>query len=99
MGRRTTGTKGIRWFFDSESRRENGRVVLTLRGRISYAVAGQLARALAEALGQEPVDLVVDFSGVDYISGAGAAPMVSTAAQLGAKGRTVFLCGLQDPVR
>lgn len=50
---------------------ENGRLILALEGRLDTTTAPQLEEALQGALGEDMEALVLDFSGLEYISSAG----------------------------
>ena len=72
---------------------------MTLCGRIGYATVGALDRVLADAIAPGTTAATVDLSGVDYISGAGAARLGQLATALKQSGGGLTLCGLQEPVR
>lgn len=79
------------WLLNIETEWINGLMVLALSGRIDKENAMPLARAL-EAEGSSG-KVVVDMSGVDYISGPGL--MVLSEA---GEGRPIVICSLQEPV-
>jgi anti-anti-sigma factor len=72
-------------------------LILTTCGRIGHAEAARLGQTMADAE-RLARGIVVDLSGVDYLSGAGASVMSSAAAKNGGHGGIV-VCGMQDPVR
>lgn len=72
-------------------------LILTTSGRIGQAEAARLGQAIDDAV-REARGVVVDLSGVDYLSGAGASVISSAAARNGGHG-AIVVCGMQDPVR
>jgi anti-anti-sigma factor len=72
-------------------------LILTTCGRIGHAEAARLRQAMDDAA-RVARGIVVDLSGVDYLSGAGASVISSAAATGGGHG-TIVVCGMQDPVR
>ena len=76
-----------------------GITVVGLRGRIGTAGAGRLIEVVAQAIGQGQRRLVLDLSGVDYISSAGLRAFDAAADRIRAAGGALVLCGLTEPVR
>ena len=74
-------------------------MALTVRGRLGEAGVRDpdLLAALAETRGARA--LVVDLSGVDYLSSPGLALLETLVADAAAAGQTLVVCGLTDPVR
>ena len=68
------------WYLDSSAVTENGSTVLLLRGRIGHAAAGDLEAAAKAALSGGIRELVLDLSGVDYLSSAGLKVLAGLAA-------------------
>ncbi|MCC7180556.1 MAG: STAS domain-containing protein [Acidobacteria bacterium] len=73
--------------------------VLAAAGRIGTATAPAMAGALKEAIAAGHRRLLVDCSGVDYISGAGLAVIEQARAELHSAGGSLVLCGLREAVR
>jgi len=73
--------------------------VLTVRGRLGDAGVRDpaLRAALTETRGTRA--LVVDLSGVDYLSSPGLALLETLAAAAAAAGQAIVVCGCTDPVR
>ena len=61
-------------------------VVLCAYGELDLATAPALRRALAAAVDEEAVDLVVDLSGVTFVDASGLAPLLQAAQALQASG-------------
>ena len=74
-------------------------MALTVRGRLGEAGVRDpdLLAALADTRGARA--LVVDLSGVDYLSSPGLALLETLVADAAAAGQTLVVCGLTDPVR
>jgi anti-anti-sigma factor len=82
------------------SEQQIGRVwVVTARGRLDGATSSQFAQRI-EALvsGNEP-RLLVDFSGVDFVSSAGLRVVLALTKKVKALKGALALCGVQAPVR
>ena len=83
-----------------EQRHDNV-LVLELAGRVGAASAGLLTEAVVRAFDRGD-RLVVDFSGVDYLSSAGLRALEVVAGQGAGNGGgsgTVVLCAVSEPVR
>ena len=74
-------------------------MIVTLCGRVGYATVEALDRVLADAIAPGTTAATVDLSGVDYMSGAGAARLGDLATTLKRSGGGLTLRGLQEPVR
>ena len=68
-------------------------------GRLGAPTSARLASALDEIVAAGHCRLLIDVSGVDYLSSAGLAVIEQTAARLKDSGGILVLCGLQEPVR
>ncbi len=73
--------------------------VLTLAGRVGHASGPVLAETLTRLLEIGNPCLVVDFTGVDYISSAGLEVLERAAATAAAAGGALIVTGVSDPVR
>ena len=76
----------------------NALSVLTVTGRVSSRTCPQLGRALASALASPARGLVLDLSGVDYISSPGLRAVEHAKKRLAEQGRAFVVCGLRDAV-
>ena len=56
------------WTLTCRTSVESGTVVLLLEGRLSQGTTGELRAAADAAAGDQPVNLIIDLSGVDYLS-------------------------------
>jgi stage II sporulation protein AA (anti-sigma F factor antagonist) len=73
--------------------------VVAASGRLGAASAVALATALNDALAAGHRRLLLDCSGLDYVSSAGLAVIEHAAAELDKAGGALVLCGAQEPVR
>ena len=89
----------LRWPLRLTPERNAGVLVLVAAGRVSHASADHLRAALDEAIAQEPAGLVLDLSGVDYLSSAGLLAIESASARLARTGGSLVLCDASEPVR
>jgi anti-anti-sigma factor len=79
--------------------RQDGVLVMTPAGRIDTTTAGALETRLAAALAGVSPRLVLDLSGVDYISSAGLRVLLVAARRLQATDGRLVLCAMGPPVR
>jgi anti-anti-sigma factor len=87
----------VLWYLKIEHNEAGSVSVLTVTGRISSLTAPELERALASAAAS-PGGLVLDLTGVDYISSPGLRAVASAAAALAERGRPFVVCGMRDAV-
>jgi anti-anti-sigma factor len=87
------------WYLRVAQERTKSVIVLTASGRVSSLTVGQLKRALAAAAAESVGGVVLDLSGVDYISSPGLRAVEETSNRLAADGRRLVLCGVIDAVR
>ncbi len=73
-------------------------LVLTVSGRLSSAVADVFEHQIAQALDHKPLVLLVDFSGLEFITSAGLRILILALKRAKAEGRQIHLCGLSEPV-
>jgi len=74
-------------------------MVLTVSGRLGEAGVRDPALRAALAETKATRALVVDISGVDYLSSPGLALLETLAADAAAAGQALVVCGFTDPVR
>jgi anti-sigma B factor antagonist/stage II sporulation protein AA (anti-sigma F factor antagonist) len=76
-------------------------VVAAPVGRIDHAAAGQLEQSLAPLLAETPSGkggLILDLSGVDYISSVGLRILMIAAKQMRGRGARIAVAALQPVV-
>ena len=86
------------WYLSVERTDADGVAVISAEGRISQRTAADLQTIVTAAIESSPRGVVLDLSGVDYISSAGLRVLERAAARLGSDMRRLVLCQLQDPV-
>jgi len=91
---RTAGPGARRWGFRVDVEQVDGIPVMTCTGRIGHAAAADFSRALHTATAEGRMRLVIDFTGVDYISSAGLNALRAFAKRAKAAGDDIALCGL-----
>lgn len=74
-------------------------LVASVHGRVDTVSAPAFEKTLAEALSGDEKWLVVDLSGLAYISSAGLRVFLSTAKKLKTKGAGIRLAAAQGSVR
>jgi anti-anti-sigma factor len=82
------------WDLETATERVPGGIVVTPRGRISSVTAARFAEVVTSARAYAAT-VIIDLSGVDYISGAG----VSVLGNAAHNGDRIVVCGLKDSVR
>ena len=87
------------WYLHVEQTEADGVTTIAAEGRISERTSGALQRILDAATETSRQDMILDLTGVDYISSAGLRTVERTADRLAANGRVLVVCGLQDPVK
>jgi anti-anti-sigma factor len=73
--------------------------VFACTGRLSTLSSGDLIDTLSAAIEQGTRRLVLDLSGVDYLSSAGLLALHALLGRLVGAGGHLVLCGLTPPVR
>jgi anti-anti-sigma factor len=88
----------VLWYLRVEPEKSSGVSILTVAGRVSHRTAPDLAAALDSATGSPGGGVVLDLTGVDYISSAGLRAVETAAARMAGSGRVLVVCGLRDAV-
>ena len=91
-------TTDIVWYFRVERRDAEGLAIVACAGRISHRTCPELERALTDAEASHARAVLLDLSGVDYISSPGLHALASVSARFTAGGRPFVVCGLTDAV-
>ena len=78
--------------------RTDGVVVVTPGGRIDTTTSPALDAHLASLVSRSERRIVVDFTGVDYISSAGLRVLLLFARRMKDTGGALALCGMGDAV-
>jgi len=79
-------------------RKEEKALVVSVTGRMDAVSAPDFDTQVEERVDKGETSLVLDLSGLDYISSAGLRSMLTLAKKLKAKEGVLVLCGLQDVV-
>ena len=77
----------------------DGVVVLCVEGRLGTTSSGCLIEAISGAIESGERQLLLDLSGVDYVSSAGLLALDAAAGRMHVAGGCLTLCGLAEPVR
>lgn len=80
-------------------RRRDGVAIIDLPPRIDSSAEQGLNDAYADAISQDGTRVVLNFSGVDYLSSTGIALIVGILAKSRKDGHQVSSCGLSDHYR
>ena len=79
--------------------RQGETAIVTPLGEIDLARSPYLRARLAEFIGEQPKNLVVNLAEVPYMDSSGVATLVEALQQCRASGISLKLCGLQERVR
>lgn len=74
-----------------ETRSEQGRVVLELRGELDMAGVANFERELAAAEAEAPAELVVDLDGLRFMDSSGLRALVAADDRARREGRTLSI--------
>lgn len=77
----------------------NGMHLLEVSGSLDSNTAPEMIESIESCLKDKPNNLVIDFSGVDYVSSAGLRVVIKTNHTQTAAGDKMILCGLKDYVQ
>lgn len=83
---------------DITTRTQNDITIVAFAGSLDSATAPQAQQALDGILASGSRKIVIDFTGVDYVSSAGLRVLLGTAKRLGGGAGALRLFGLNDTV-
>lgn len=95
----SVAARSMTWDLRFTSNNPKGICVLNVAGRVGGANAPDLEAALEEAAGKAGHRLVVDLSGVDYLSSGGLTALAGAANRCRQNGGRLVLAVVSDPVR
>jgi anti-anti-sigma factor len=78
---------------------QDGVAVLTVHGRVGTAASGQFVEAVLDMVQGGYRRILLDLSGVDYVSSAGLVALDAVAGRIHEVEGTLVLCALTEPVR
>ncbi len=85
---------------DIKTREEQGTVIVEVSGRLDAATTGQFETSCSETIqSKSGAKVILDFSGLEYISSAGLRSLLSLAKKLKATGGSLKLCNLTGIVK
>lgn len=82
-----------------EYKKDEKAVIMMVNGRMDAITTTEFDKKIDEILQQEENTIIVDFSGLDYISSAGLRSILSASKRLKGKGGSIILAALKDVVR
>jgi anti-anti-sigma factor len=74
-------------------------VVVTARGRLDGSTSAAFGARMEELVARSEPRLVVDFSGVEFVSSAGLRVVLSLLKRVKKANGMLALCAVRDPVR
>ncbi len=95
----SVAARSMTWDLRFTFNNSNGVGVLNVAGRPGGANAPELEAALEEATRKAGHRLVVDLSGVDYVSSGGLTALAAAASRCRQNGGMLILAVVADPVR
>ena len=75
-----------------------GKTILSINGRVDTSTAPELEQAINTEIGHGNRKILLDFSGVSYISSGGLRVLLATAKNLKNPGDKFGICSLQPEV-
>ena len=78
--------------------REDGAMIAVVKGRVDSANAREFEQVLTEAIGDDH-NVVIDFSGLSYISSSGLRVLLMVAKSLRQRSAHLALCSLSTAIR
>jgi anti-anti-sigma factor len=82
-----------------QSKVEKGFTALTIKGRLDAVSAPAAEAGINTAIESGASNLVLNLSGLEYVSSAGLRVLLVTAKKLSRQNGKIILCGLQDTVK
>lgn len=76
-----------------------GTCVVTAKGRLDGGASAGFAEQIGGLITAQNPKLLIDFSGVDFVTSAGLRAVLLLVKKVKAAGGTFALCGVQDSVR
>jgi anti-anti-sigma factor len=89
----------VTWKLTVRREFSNGLAVLRVEGRLGTASSANLIEAIVGAIDSGDRRLLIDLTGVDYISSAGLLALDAASGRMHVAGGAMTLCGLSEPVR
>ena len=77
---------------------KNSALILRLEGRLDATTSIQLENVLNDAIGNKQTQLVIDFSGIEYLSSAGMRVLLSMTKRLKGMDGSFKLFAIHDDV-
>lgn len=90
---------GRAWAFSVAVEKSRQATVLRLSGRFGHKAAPEFARVAAAAVADNATAIVIDLTGVDYLSSPGLRAITALAAHLDQVGGQVIVRGAKEAVR
>jgi anti-anti-sigma factor len=94
-----TEKSGMGVKMEIEHRKDVKADIMTVKGRMDAITTAEFDKKIEEIIQQKGNTIIVDFSGLDYISSAGLRSILSASKKLKGKGGTIILTALKDVVR
>lgn len=82
-----------------EGRTDNGRLIVTVEGRMDAVSAPEFDRKCEEWIAAGATMVVLDFGGLEYISSAGLRSLLVLGKKLSSRKGKVVIASLKDVVR
>lgn len=94
-----TGHDDVVWYLRVAEEDLGAILILAVEGRVFSGSAGEFADRLARCQAGSRRDVIVDFSGVDYINSEGLRILESAVERVRTSGGEMIICGLSTVVR
>ena len=83
----------------SQTGKEKGAVIVSVKGRMDTVTAPDFERQLSEWVEGGELNFIIELGGLDYISSAGLRSVLVITKKVKAKGGRLMLSSLQEPVK
>ncbi|HEY2015600.1 MAG TPA: STAS domain-containing protein [Bryobacteraceae bacterium] len=85
--------------FTVDGSRTDRAVILTITGRVDAEAASELELACRQWLSPDDRNLVLDFSGLQYISSAGLGSVLAAGKEIDRRGGRLLICALPGRIK
>lgn len=82
-----------------KTRDEQGHIVMEVTGRLDANTTPEFEKRCADSIKKEPCKMILDLSGLEYISSSGLRSLLTLAKKLRTTGGNLAICSLAGIVK
>jgi len=86
-------------FFDIETKRDGNALIISIKGRLVFPEADRAEGTIIQAINQNNVNVIFDFTGCEFIASSGYAIFIRIKKECDEKGLKVVFARCSDNVR